>query len=110
MRHDPASPVARIVRRRCSANSTVIANRKYNDIFAPTKLKQDDIEYAIENTRVILAPEQQIATFGNTSFDFHLVSELMDRVNEVRVRTGRIEAERPRILSPEYFARFLLDG
>jgi len=67
-------------------------------------LKQDDIEYAIENTQVILAPERQIATFGNTSFEFHLISELMDRVDQVRIRTGRIEAERPKILSRSTFA------
>src|SRR5437868_15483211 len=73
-------------------------------------LKQDDIEYAIENTQVILAPERQIATFGNTSFEFHLISELMDTVGQVRVRTGRIDEERPRILSPEYFSRLLLEG
>src|SRR2546430_149027 len=73
-------------------------------------LKQDDIEYAIENTQVILAPEQQIATFGNTSFEFHLISELMDRVDQVRIRTGRIDAERPKILSPEYFCRMMLEG
>jgi hypothetical protein len=73
-------------------------------------LKQDDIEYAIENTQVILAPERQIATFGNTSFEFHLISELMDRVDQVRIRTGRIEAERPKILSPEYFCRMMLEG
>src|SRR5947209_19523987 len=57
-------------------------------------LKQDDIEYAIENTQVILAPERQIATFGNTSFEFHLISELMDRVDQVRIRTGRRSEER----------------
>jgi len=73
-------------------------------------LKQDDIEYALENTQVILAPERQIATFGTTSFEFHLISELMDRVDQVRVRTGRIDAERPQILSPEYFSRLLLEG
>jgi hypothetical protein len=74
------------------------------------QLKQDDIEYALENTQVILAPERQIATFGNTSFEFHLISELMDTVGQVRVRTGRIDAERPQILSPEYFSRLLLEG
>lgn len=73
-------------------------------------LKQDDIEYALENTRVIVAPEQQIATFGNTSFEFHLIAELMDTVGRVRVRTGRLDAERPQILSPEYFSRLLMDG
>jgi hypothetical protein len=76
----------------------------------PHNLKQDDIEYAIKNTQVILAPERQIATFGNTSFEFHLISELMDRVDQVRIRTGRIEAERPTILSPEYFCRMMLEG
>jgi hypothetical protein len=76
----------------------------------PSQLKQDDIEYALENTQVILAPERQIATFGNTSFQFHLISELMDTVGRVRVRTGRIDAERPQILSPEYFSRLLLEG
>lgn len=73
-------------------------------------MKRDDIEYALDNTQVILAPERQIATFGNTSFEFHLISELMDTVGQVRVRTGRIDAERPQILSPEYFSRMLLEG
>jgi hypothetical protein len=73
-------------------------------------VKPDDFQYAIENTQVILAPERQIATFGSTSFRFYLISELMDRVNEVRVRDGRIHAERPQILTPDYFTRMLLDG
>ncbi len=70
----------------------------------------DDFQYAIENTQVILAPERQIATFGSTSFRFYLISELMDRVNEVRVRDGRIHAERPQILTPEHYCRLLLEG
>jgi hypothetical protein len=70
----------------------------------------DDFQYAIENTQVILAPERQIATFGSTSFRFFLISELMDQVNEIRVRDGRIHAERPQILTPEHFCRILLDG
>lgn len=73
-------------------------------------MKQDDIEYALEHTHVLLAPEQNIATFGSTSFDFHLISELMDSVDRVRVRSGRMEAERPQILSPEHFARLMLEG
>ncbi|MEP6698262.1 MAG: hypothetical protein ABJB09_00885 [Verrucomicrobiota bacterium] len=73
-------------------------------------MKKDDFDYAIENTRVILAPEHQIASFGTTSFRFYLISELMDRVNEVRVRDGRIHAERPQILTPEHYCRLLLEG
>ncbi len=71
---------------------------------------EDDLQYAAENTQVILAPEQQIATFGSTSFRFYLISELMDRVNQVRVRDGQIHAERPQIVTPDHFARLLLDG
>src|SRR5712692_1930796 len=73
-------------------------------------MKEDDFQYAIENTQVILAPERQIATFGGTSFHFYLISELMDRVNEVRVRDGQIHADRPQILTPEHFSRLLLEG
>src|SRR3954469_5429885 len=73
-------------------------------------MTEDDFQYAIENTRVILAPERQIATFGSTSFRFYLISELMDQVNEIRVRDGRIHAERPQILAPEHYYRLLLEG
>lgn len=71
---------------------------------------EDDFQYAIENTEVILAPQGKIATFGHTSFRFYLISELMDQVNEVRVRDGRIHAERPQIMAPEHYARLLLEG
>ncbi len=34
----------------------------------------------------------------------------MDQVNEVRVRDGRIHADRPQILTPEHYCRMLLEG
>jgi hypothetical protein len=37
-------------------------------------MTRDDFDYAVENTHVIVAPEQQIATFGSTSFNFYLIS------------------------------------
>ncbi|MDP9097734.1 MAG: hypothetical protein M3N48_01895, partial [Verrucomicrobiota bacterium] len=73
-------------------------------------MNKENFDYAIENTRVILAPDQKIASFGSTSFRFYLISELMDRANEVRVRDGRIQADRPQILTPDHFARLLLEG
>ena len=73
-------------------------------------MTKDDFDYAIENTHVIVAPERQIATFGSTSFDFYLISELMDRVDQVRIRNGKIHAERPQILTPEHYCRLLLEG
>lgn len=73
-------------------------------------IEQHDFHYAMENTRVVVQPQRLIETFGTTSFRFLLVSELMDEVDSVRIRGGRIEAERPRIMSPHHFSRLLLEG
>jgi len=73
-------------------------------------IEEHDFHYAMENTRVVVPPQRTIETFGSTSFRFLLVSELMDEVNAVRIRGGRIEAERPRIMSPHHFSKLMLDG
>ena len=70
----------------------------------------DDFQYALENTQVLLAPKQQIATFGNTHFRFHLLTESMDKINEIKVREGTIHAERPVLLTPEHHAKILLEN
>ncbi len=71
---------------------------------------QDDIHYALETTRVLREPDHRIQTFGETRFEFQLISELMDRAGEVRIRTGAVEAQRPRILRPEGYRDIDLDG
>ena len=73
-------------------------------------LNEDTIQYAIENTQVIVAPQRRIATFGDTSFRFFLVTELMDSVNQVRVRDGMIHAERPQIITPGQIHKMLVEG
>jgi len=72
--------------------------------------KADDFQYAMENTQVIVTPERRIETFGSVNFHFYLISELMDEANQVRVRDGRIQAERPEILTPGNCAKLLLEG
>lgn len=72
--------------------------------------QEHDFHYAMENTRVVVSPQNGIETFGTTRFHFSLVSELLDKVDTVRIRNGRIEAERPRIVSPHHFSKLLLDG
>src|SRR5271167_1107302 len=71
---------------------------------------EDDVQYALENTKVLVSPERRIETFGATSFHFYLVTELMDRANEIRVRDGRIQADRPQILTAENIAKLTLEG
>ncbi|HEY3901927.1 MAG TPA: hypothetical protein VGM54_25155 [Chthoniobacter sp.] len=85
------------------------------DPVSPRKLRsfmlnEDAIQFAIENTQVIVAPQRRIATFGDTSFRFYLVTELMDNVDKVRVRDGRLDAVRPQIITPGQIQRMLVEG
>ena len=70
----------------------------------------DDIQYALQATEVLHEPDRRIDTFGSTQFEFHLLCELMDNANRVRVRSGRIEAERPKIVAPEVYCDMLFEG
>lgn len=70
----------------------------------------DDMQYAFETTRVLYEPDRRIDTFGSTAFEFVLITELLDEVAKVRVREGRIHAERPTILRPEAVADFAFEG
>jgi hypothetical protein len=79
-------------------------------ILQPEMFNQDDFQYAMENTQVIVSPERRIETFGSVNFHFYLISELMDQADRVRVRDGQIQAQRPEIVTPANCARLLLDG
>ncbi len=70
----------------------------------------DDIWYALASTEVLLPPRQRLETFGATVIHYHLISEKMDAANEIRVREGKLHAERPQVLTSAYFQRLLLDG
>jgi hypothetical protein len=73
-------------------------------------LSPDDFTYALENTRVLLAPSQRLDTFGTSLFNYFLVTEEMDMVNKSRVREGHIHAERPQIITPQTMAKLILEG
>ncbi|MEI8139497.1 MAG: hypothetical protein WCI03_06485 [bacterium] len=71
---------------------------------------QFDFWYAINNTRVVVAPVQRLETFGATIIHYHLVSEVMDFVDKIRVREGRIVAQRPQIITPTSITGNMLEG
>lgn len=75
-----------------------------------SKWSPDDIWYALAHTEVLLAPTKRLETFGNTIIHYHLISEKLDSVNEVRVREGKVHAEKPVLLTPAYYERMVLDG
>lgn len=78
----------------------------------PERNKKDpfDFWYAVNNTEIKLMPARHIETFGITTLKYHLVSELMDTVNQTRVREGRMQANRPQIVTPESYSKTILEG
>jgi len=75
-----------------------------------TMHSHDDIHYALATTKVLHEPDRRIDTFGETRFEFQLISELMDEVGRVRIRSGEMDAQRPRIMRPEAYRDVELDG
>ncbi len=70
----------------------------------------DDIQYALETTSVLYEPDRRIDTFGSTRFEFLLLSELMDSVGRVRIRSGEVEANQPTIIKPEAYNGIEFEG
>lgn len=70
----------------------------------------DDVQYALETTQVLYEPDRRIDTFGATRFEFLLLSELMDSVDQVRIRSGEVEATRPQIIRPEAYNDVEFEG
>jgi hypothetical protein len=71
---------------------------------------QFDFWYAVNNTEVISVPERRLETFGATMVNYHLVTELMDSVDKVRVREGKLKAFRPEIITPQSIDQMMLEG
>ncbi|MDR0993654.1 MAG: hypothetical protein LBN38_03685 [Verrucomicrobiota bacterium] len=69
-----------------------------------------DFWYAVNNTDVVVLPRGRLETFGSTLIHYHLITEVMDRVGEIRIREGRIQAFRPEILTPQSFTESPLEA
>lgn len=75
-----------------------------------TDKRQFDFWYAVNNTEVLQLPQNKLETFGNSVVHYHLLTELMDSTDKVRVREGRIETFRPEIITPNRLAESILEG
>ncbi|MBN2302128.1 MAG: hypothetical protein JXN60_06375, partial [Lentisphaerae bacterium] len=75
-----------------------------------TKRTTFDFWYAVNNTEIVQLPSRHLETFGTTVLSYHLISELMDSVNQIRIREGRMQASRPQIITPEAYSKTLLEG
>lgn len=70
----------------------------------------DNIWYAVNQTRVITEPKQTIETFGVTRIRYYIVSEVLDSIGQVKVHEGIITSEKPSIITPQHFAQQILNG
>ena len=64
----------------------------------------------MRNTRVLYVPDRRIDSFGDTRFNFRLITEPMDEVGVCRVRSGWVEASRPRIVRPAALRGVVIDA
>ena len=69
-----------------------------------------DYMYAVANTELLLLPERHLETFDNTLVHYHHVAEDMDSVGKIKVRTGKMQINRPQILTPGAYSRIVLEG
>ena len=73
-------------------------------------IKPHNFWYAVNNTEVVVMPSHHLETFGATRLHYHLVTELMDSVDRIRVREGTIQSQRPQIITPAVYASEVLEG
>jgi hypothetical protein len=69
-----------------------------------------DFWYAVNNTEIVHLPERHLETFGTTILNYHLITEMMDSVGQIRIREGRLEAGQPQIITPDAYIQTALDG
>ncbi len=69
-----------------------------------------DFWYAVQNTEVLQRPRRVLETFGATRIRYHLITEPMDSVEQVRVREGTLEAAKPQILTPLHMKQTDMQG
>src|SRR5882672_2887786 len=58
---------------------------------------------ALKRTRIILPPKHAIATFGTTTLRYILLSMVPGQPDYCRLREGEVTAQRPKILTPEFW-------
>lgn len=69
-----------------------------------------DFWYAVNNTHILLRPSSSLETFGTTVLNYHLITELLDSANRIRVREGQMKAFRPEIITPSSVLENLLEN
>ena len=68
---------------------------------------EKDLIKAVQKTRVARKPLQHLATFGTSIINYYVITEpiysdIVESKKETVVRTGRVNSEKPQIVTPTY--------
>ena len=69
-----------------------------------------DFLYAAEATEILHPPTRALETFGTTSVNYHLLAELEDHPGKIRIREGRLQANKPEIITPVRYVKDEFEG
>ena len=61
---------------------------------------EERLREAMQKTEVVRPPRQRLSTFGSTTIDYYVVTDMSESMSVVR--DGIVHAERPRIVTPYY--------
>ncbi|MQG18912.1 MAG: hypothetical protein FI687_03975 [SAR202 cluster bacterium] len=69
--------------------------------------KNHQFNRAIEHSLIVRFPKQRLATFGSTNIKYYVLTEPVYQENDSKeketvIRTGRVIAEKPKIITPHY--------
>jgi hypothetical protein len=73
-------------------------------------INDERIQEAVKHTEILRLPKRSLATFGTTNIHYYLLtepaySELVNSGSETVIREGKVIAERPRIVTPNYLSK-----
>ncbi|MFA6815815.1 MAG: hypothetical protein WCS73_05920 [Lentisphaeria bacterium] len=63
----------------------------------------EDLWYAAKLTEIVYMPSKILETFGESRVKYLILSEDMENPSKICLRSGVVLAERPRIITPQYF-------
>src|SRR5690349_12411223 len=68
-------------------------------------MKEEHFLQAMRRTKILRPPKHTIATFGTTTLNYVLLSGMPDQPDYCRLREGQVTAQRPQILSKEFWEK-----
>jgi hypothetical protein len=61
--------------------------------------------HLLEQVQIVRSPKQLLATFGTTVLRYSVISALPEALDQCRLRTGLVTAQKPQILTPEHLQK-----